>query len=85
MELEQEVTPRPAHKNGRLSERGSPKDRRYLDQDLANQSLQNGRSQYTRTSNMDLDKNIPIPSNLDGNRGQPSGLEEHKVGVSVLK
>lgn len=85
MELEQEVTPRPAHKNGRISERGSPKDRRYLDQDLANQSLQNGRSQYTTTSNMDLDKNIPIPSNLEGNRGQPSSLEEHKVGVSVLK
>ena len=85
MELEQQVTPRPANKSGRLSERGSPKDRRYLDQDPANQSLQNGRSQYTRTSNMDLDKNIPIPSNLEGNRGQPSGLEEHKVGVSVLK
>jgi len=85
VELEQQLTPRLAHKNGRLSERGSPKDRRYLDQDPANQSLQNGRSQYTRTSNMDLDKNIPVSSNLEVNRGQPSGLEEHKVGVSVLK
>ena len=84
-ELEQQVTPRPAHKNGRLSERESPKDRRYLDQDPSYQSAQNGRSQYTRTSNMDLDKNIPIPSKQEGNRGQPSGLDEHQVSVSVLK
>jgi hypothetical protein len=84
MDLEQ-VTSRPTQKNGKLLERGSPKDRRYLDQDPAYQSPHYGRSQYTRTSNMDLDKHISIPSNLEGNREQPSGVEEHKVGVSVLK
>lgn len=78
MQLEQQETPKPAHKNGRLSERGSPKDRRYLDQDTAYQSSHNGRGHYTRTSNMDLDKSIPRPSNQEGNRGQPSGLEENK-------
>jgi len=77
MELEQ-VTSRPAQKNGKISERASPKDRRYLDQDPAYQSSHYGRSQYTRMSNMNLDKNISIPSNLEGNRGQLSGAEEHK-------
>jgi hypothetical protein len=85
MELEQQETPRPSHKNGRLSEGGSPKDRRYLDHDTAYQSSHNGRGHYTRTSNLDLDKSIPRPSNQEGNRRQLSGLEEHKVGVSVLK
>jgi hypothetical protein len=84
-ELEQHETPRPTHRNGRPSERGSPKDRRYLDQETAYQSSHSGRSPYTRTSKTDLDKSIPRPSNQEGNRTQSSGLQEHKVGVYVLK
>lgn len=86
LELEQQETPRSAHKNWRTLEPGSPKDRRYLDQDTAYQSSHRGRSHHTRASNTDLDESTPRPSHREGIRGgQPSSVEEHKVSVSPLK
>jgi hypothetical protein len=86
LELEQQETPRPGHKNWRSFEPGSPKDRRYLAQDTAYQSPHRGQSQHTRASNTDLDESTPRPSRRETSRGgQPSSVEERKVSVSVLK
>lgn len=86
VELEQQETPRPGHKNWRPLEPGSPKDRRYLDQDTAYQSLHRGRSQHTRASNTDLDESTPRPSRRETKKGgQPSSAEGQKVSVSILK
>lgn len=85
IELEQQETPRPAHKNWRPSEPRSPKDRRYVGQDTAYQSSHRGRSHHTRESNTDLDEGTSRPSYREGNRGgQPVGVEEEKVSVSLF-
>jgi hypothetical protein len=84
MELEQQETPRPAHKNWRPSEPRSPKDRRYRDQDTVYQSSHRGRSHLTRASNTDLDEGTPRSSYREGNRGEKAaGVQEEKVSVSV--
>lgn len=86
VELEQQETPGPGHRNWRPLESGSPKDTGYMDQDTAYQSLHRGRSQHTRASNTDLDESTPRPSRQDTKRGgQPSNVEEQKVRVSILK
>jgi hypothetical protein len=85
MELEQQETPRPAHKNWRPSEPSSPKNRRRVEQDTSYQSPHRGRNHHTKMSNTDLDEGTPRPSYREGNRGgHPAGIEEEKVSVSVF-
>ncbi|PNF14607.1 hypothetical protein B7P43_G13101 [Cryptotermes secundus] len=86
VQLEQQETPGPGHRNWRPLESGSPKVTRYMDQDTAYQSFHRGRSQHTRASNTDLDESTPRPPRPEIKRGgQPSSVEEQKVRVSILK